>query len=457
MGEEEHPAEEIDLKSHSDNKKKPEILMTCSLIYSLSDDSGDDYRGGEACAELYDENIKILPFIGEVLIVPYREMTRVNISDYKVGLLLDSGEELLLSSIGLYYEDFCRNLTKLRNEMLLKDMLMNETIIKPGIEADYNITDPAGSVIQKGICDARIYETAVVIIPEGYDPIRIPYSIAFEIKALDYEVLITLEDGSRYRLFAMGREYDHFRKCLSDTQTALSSKTQTLLKGLFPSVGASVIRRASRIMVEGRAAKKSDIESISPELWDEMEKRLKLSGIYDEYEFLKSVCQMDKISIGIKRGLMGELTGEYIWFLAPIYSLDPARPGNVVIMEASAGEGGGKATYLFRMTGRAKYKNYSGTDELHDMADAFLKMLNYCMLAVNFRREPIYLSNDRLKDPKYISYKTAVSKLEPLRILRSQFLGRVIHSSFDKWKQDIMDLISFNVTARNDDEKYIHK
>jgi hypothetical protein len=417
MGEEDYMSIESEQECDSEVEKEPEVIMSCGLDYSLSDDTGTSFASGEASIELYDENLKILPDMGEVLVIPYREILSVIISDYRIGLFLDSKEELTLSSIGLNYEDLSRNLTKLRNEILIKDMLMNETMVKPGIEAEYEIFGHEGCAVQKGICDVRIYATAVVIIPEGYDPVRVPFCIASEIKAEDYEVLIALEDGSKYRLHAMGKEYDPFKKSLSDTMTNLSSKTQAILKELFPSIGASVIRRAARVMMEGRAAKRSDIESVSPELWSEMEKRLKASGIEEEYEFLKSLSQKEKICIGVKKGLMGELTGEYIWFLTPIYSTDKASPGNAVAMEASSGEGGGKATYLFWMTSREKYGKYSSIEELHKEADAFLKMLNYCMLAINFRREPIYLSDDEcmtlpknmlLKILKGSSFETAV-------------------------------------------------
>jgi hypothetical protein len=72
------------------------------------------------------------------------------------------------------------------------------------------------------------------------------------------------------------------------------------------------------------------------------------------------------------------------------------------------------------------------------------------MLAINFRREPIYLSDDQLGEPPYAKYQYAVQKIPELRELRRLFIGRVIHSSPEQWQQDIRSLLAFNVSSTGD-------
>jgi hypothetical protein len=76
------------------------------------------------------------------------------------------------------------------------------------------------------------------------------------------------------------------------------------------------------------------------------------------------------------------------------------------------------------------------------------------MLDINFRREPIYLSDEKLKDPQYIRYRFAVQNLPSLQTLRDLFIGRVIHSTFEQWKTDVMDLLRFNIESSEDSEKW---
>ena len=107
--------------------------------------------------------------------------------------------------------------------------------------------------------------------------------------------------------------------------------------------------------------------------------------IFSCKNYLKSLSKSGEIFVGIKRDLMGDLTGEYIWFLMPISS---QKGGNFFVMEAgSTIESGGKATYLFKMPTQ---------EDIESLAQKF----NSCMLAINFRREPIYLKDEDLEKYK---------------------------------------------------------
>lgn len=434
--------------------KEQATIMECPLSYCLSDENNQEIARGEADARLDEEMLSILPKFGEVLFVSYRDILEVSEKDYRIRLMLSSGEILTLSNLGYKYEDFLRVLSKLRNEMLLKDMLMHETLRKSGTEAEFALYDEKGVGCQKGKCELRLYETGMIILPEKGEIFRLPYSSISKIKEENYELAIETEFEERIVISKMGAQFDPFTSALSQLMNELSIKVQSSLKELLPNANPMVLRQAARFMKEGRAAKRSDIVSISPELWEEMEKKLDIVGLKDEYEFLKSLSQEEKICIGLKRGLLGDLTGEYIWFLIPIYDIDETKPGNALALEATSSEGGGKATYFFRLVSRKEYPAFKNIEDLHREADNFIKKINHCMLAINFRREPIYLPDEKLADPRYQKYKFAIAKIPELRFLRERFIGRVIHTSHEQWKNDVMDLLKFNVRTQNDDEKW---
>jgi hypothetical protein len=161
--------------------------------------------------------------------------------------------------------------------------------------------------------------------------------------------------------------------------------------------------------------------------------------------------------VGFKRGLMGDLTGEYIWFLVPIYGGDKKDYGNAVAMEAAETadkESAGKATYFFKIVNRKDFSNYKTAEELDKQTDEVLKNLNRCMLDINFRREPIYLPTERLEEAEYVKYKIALQRISSLQLIRSLFIGRIIHSSPEQWKSNVMELLKFNVTAQDDTTKW---
>ena len=432
--------------------KKDKKALELTATYVLTDKKRETTVQGQAKTVLKKKSLSILPENGEAIFLSFRDILDFSAGDYKMKLFLTSNETLTLSDLGYQYEDFLRVFSKLRNEMVLKDMLMHESLKKSGIKAGFDYFSEKET--QKGNCEIKLYETALVILPEKGELIRIPYSDITESKEEDYRTVIGTELGTKLVLAKMGEKYDLFKRTLSKSQNELSLKVQSTLKELAPSADPLVIRKASRLMKEGKAARRSDIESISPLLWKELEKKLEAMGIKEEYDFLTSLAQKEKVCIGLKRGLMGGLTGEYIWFLIPIYSADPKAPGNAVAMEATSEEESGKATYFFRIVSRKDYSSFKEINDLRKTVDDFIEKINRAMIEINFRREPIFLPDEKLEEPKYAGYKFAIKKLPALETLRSLFIGRVIHSSEEQWKDDVMDLLKFNVSTQDDSAKW---
>jgi hypothetical protein len=367
---------------------------------------------------------------------------------------LTSKEELTLFDLGYHYEDFLRNLSKFRNELIIHDMLMEEMVRKSGVEAEFVYLNGDGKELDKGRCEPRLYETAMVIIPEKREPLRIPYSDILKTVEEDYALAVTRESGEKFLFSHMGKDLDPFKKALSEAMNEISLKAQSSLKELLPEVDPSTIKKAARFMKEGRAARRSDIESVSKGLWEKLEKRLEVLGIKEEYDFLNAISQKEKICIGLKRGLLGDLTGEYIWVLIPIYSTKQGEPGNAVVMEAVSDEGGGRATYFFRIMSRKDYSDQKNLDDLHKEVDKFINTINRCMIDINFRREPIYLPAEKLDEPDYQRYRFSIQKLPALRTLRQLFIGRVIHSSTEQWQKDVIDLLRFNISTKDDSVRW---
>jgi hypothetical protein len=208
------------------------------------------------------------------------------------------------------------------------------------------------------------------------------------------------------------------------------------------------------------------------------------AGITIEYEFLNSLAAKDQVYVGIKRGLMGDLTGTYIWMLFPLLNPGTNRLSNTIALEAfntidteenkkptqenkdseteeetnQPQDEGQKpattgATYFFRETGRKEYSQTKDEDLTKEL-DSFIKNINRSMIEINFRREPIYLTEDQLDSTEYTQYRFAIEKIASLKTLRDQFIGRVIHSSKKQWKTDVTSLLVFNIKSIDDKEKW---
>lgn len=348
-------------------------------------------------AQLFDD---VLELSGAGFSRPLKlnTISAVEASNYKVLVRHKKGD-ITLSMLGHLYEDFVRHFVHTYNEIVFNESLMSE---KSHFEAKGQYVSPAGETTSAVF---RICETALVILPQTHALVRIPFCLMAEVKNEPYRFTITDKMSRSYVLQKLGFSTDNFLREFKAREAELMKQTKEKLSGIAP-----VSDELAKLMMEGLVVSVESIRAVSARFADALEAKL-TEQIPQEYGYLKSLS--GTLAVGIKRGLMGSLTGESIILLAPA--------GSKVIME-SLGESA-SATYVFDM-GDARW-------------EAFLPAFNESMLAVNFRREPIYMSDETLASDKHEPYRNAIVRCPSLRILRSQFLGRVTHSGFDAWKRSL--------------------
>lgn len=405
-------------------KKEPAVILQVSGSFVLIDETGKEIESGQAKFILDEEKISVFSESGKAMPLLLRDISDFFAEDYKINLLLFGGGKVIISELGYQYDDFVKALTKLRHEIIQKELLMEEGGKKAGFRGNYDYQKDEEK--RSGEAEIEIYDTGLMIKPERGDLIRIPFAEITEFSEKDYNISIITEFATLF-LSHFGEKFDSLSKALKEALNELSLKTQSILKELLPELDPLAIRKAGELLKDGRAVSKDGIDKISPKIWPDLEKKLIAINIKESYDFLKSLSKTEQVFLGIKRDLMGELTGEYIWFLVPVFS---KKGGNFLAMEAASTiEGGGKATYFFRIP---------EGENLDDL----IKKINRCMLAINFRREPIYLKDEDLEKPDWSKYKIAISRIPELKLLRQLFVGRAIHTSPENWKENVNNLIS---------------
>ena len=154
----------------SDNKRERPLFHHASsveVLYRKPRWRGDGCRGWKRDNEA--ETMTIAPKDGEPRSFSLRDIGNIAESEYRINIVLINGDHLLLSNIGYKYEDFVRTLVQARNELSLKDLLMEEKLRKQGIKADFAFIDTKAQKHAGGKSEVRLYETAMVIMPERSD------------------------------------------------------------------------------------------------------------------------------------------------------------------------------------------------------------------------------------------------------------------------------------------------
>jgi hypothetical protein len=413
-------------KIASKKKKKLDILFKVSGKFVLIDKFGIEIESEQAKFILDEEKISILAESGKATPIFLRDIIDFWDQDYQINLLFFGGK-LIISDFGYQYDDFIRVFTKIRHEIIQKDLLMKEGVRKTGFRGKYDYQELNKKC--SGDTEVEIYDTGIIIKPERGDLIRIPYSEINEFSGEDYKISI-ITDNASIILSSFGEKFDSLNKIINQVLAELSLKTQELLREFLPDLDILTIKKVSELLKDGRAVDKNKLDEISAQIWLGLEEKLSKIGILESYQYLKSLSTIDHIFVGVKRDLMGEMTGEYLWLLLPIVSKSGDK---FLVMEAgSTMEDSGKATYLFKIL---KDENI----------EELIKKFNRCMLAINFRREPIYIKDEELEKPEYLKYKIAMVKIPELKELRQLFVGRVSHTSLESWKENLDNLINNNI------------
>jgi hypothetical protein len=461
------------------------IGLEVAVSFALYDAQSTETSIGEGKAVLDDQYLTVNIAFGEPMLYAFTDIVGISDHDYRIDLVFTSGEKLTLSQLGYQYEDFLFQLFRLRNELMLKYLLMEESLIQAGFEAQFTSIDAVGQTNMAGGCEVRLYDSALVILPQKSAPIRLPYCYITQMNKGDYKLALATEFGEKIELSRLGEKFDPLVKALSDAFNKMMLRSQQIIKVLIPEVNPQVVMKLAASMKDGKAARRKDIEQLTPDLLRRLTKQIQQAGLGAEYDFLDSHAIKDQEYIGLKRGLMGSLTGNYTWLLFPMLNAGSNRISNAVALEAfltpdnsqdeksdvaekmqlsseevpeqdpeesQTPETAG-ATYFFRIISRKMYQQ-TKDEELTAALTAFVKNINRAMIDINFRREPIYLSENQLDSSRYVAYRFAIAKMPALQTLRSLFIGRVIHSSIEQWKSDVAGLLAFNAQSMNDAEKW---
>jgi len=426
--------------------------FTCKLRAAITEPG--DPRAAEAAIEA--ETLRLTFAAAVPVIVPLREIEKIELHDYTLRLALEDGDTIVLRDLGYRFEDFLRVLHHHRNELILTDMLAAEAIRTPDLEAEFIYTAGPDDPPQSGKCRVRLYETALAILPESGEIMKIPLGcIEGDIGLEDYWLHISLDNGGRLRLGKMGNRLDFLKRTLEDRFDILVKQTAASLAELIPDFETGLIRHAAALLRDGRAVSREQIETQAPGLWQKLAERI---GTIDEGALAHLLSQGDptKAAVGCKRGLMGDLTGDMIWFLIPIPTSRTLAMEAITVQasepvadgeereEETAESGGGNATYFFHLD------DPSANAETSDWIGPF----NRAFLAVNFRREPIYLSDSKLQEPRHRSYRYSLKRLPELRMLRERFIGRVSHRTPEQWREDVEELLRFAAVSPQETRRW---
>ncbi len=423
--------------------------------------------------EVADESVTLVPDSGSPITLAYLDVDDVWDDDYTLHLTDFAGRRYDLSMLGKAYGQVLADVRRLRNDQLQHDLLLTGVNLQDTFPSARWFPGGAASPI---VCEMRVFEDLMVVVPERGVMWGLPYSFVEDVRFDSdlYQVHVSVDDGAEHVFGMLGKRSEEFVNELRRNMDALAARTARSLGFLVPGLEPAVMSRVAARMRDGRAVQQHEIDDVAPGVWPRLVNAVMgTPDLQSTYARLTSMCPPGWAALGVKAVLTQEddssaASGEQwqpagdgssesadaeenvagvtedetgrdrtiLWFFIPL--ADGERPLNAVAQEITSEKG--HATYVFRLMPPEQFETarQAGDAALAGAVTAAIARLNRALLTLNFRREPIYLTDDQIATGRWARYRAAVRKLDYLQWARTAFLGRAIHNT--TWEQQLLDL-----------------
>jgi hypothetical protein len=381
-------------------------------------ENGETQDSGSAACVIGDDGLYLKCQSGPPFDIPYSEIAGIEDRGVDLVLAMRGGFAFELSKMARMRDTLRAALMEKWTALNRRQALAEETQIAA-------FTGRAGRSGEEQPKPANIgvYETAVVLDFESGLVQRIPLVFSGRPREENYRFSFSLP-GERWTVGFMGRETDRFRAAVEQAVNGLEEKAQKRLRALCPAIPPFKLRKLVGAFLDGLAVPMKTAREASPELEEALIAELGQAGLDESWKACLGLGAADAARIGRKEALKAS-DGLYRWFFIPL-----ERGGRAaVVMEASSEGSSGRATYVFRVPGGP------------EAAGAAMDSLNYGLVMVNFRREPIYLGDEQMRKPQYAHYLRSAERVPALAELRRNFVGRVAHTGPEAWRKGLEALL----------------
>ncbi len=381
--------------------------------------------------------------------IPYVDVTAIQMEGYAVKITTET-EAFAITQLGFDCERLYDEVYAAYNAEVRRALFAHGT---PTVTArgEYSYTENGISV--RGNALFEVYGDCVLLLPPNDKARRVPLCFVAALEQGDYRLTLRLDTGESYTFSKLGYDTEPFSDAIAKQLRTLRENAIKAARDIDDRLTSVQAAAIAKLMPEGVAVSIGELSSIAPSFVKALEEKIKESRSAESYAVLKSICDPAQICVGIKKKFAewrptdtadGEEQDEtdaadvpatedgsseadqeeevepdeyMVWLIAP------GSNGNTAAVEFAVAPNESAATFVYRFGGGF---------------DAFARALNRAVEAIVFKREVIRLTDDELRKPEYAKYAMAIRRNGSLRLIRQGFAGRVVHSSLEKWKRDLL-------------------
>ena len=427
-----------------------------------------------ACRLHFDaQALTLTPENGAALAFDLGDLDAVTAADWEVRLPLYTGRSIVLRQLGKSYDTVAHDLTDAYRNRAVQCMLLEDMGEVSRFTGNFEMSGGGA-----GTAEIRLYKSNLAVLPAAAKSFQWRLADIDDVKLDSGAYEVTLQSGGeRLKFTRLAKRTEEFATKLREAMNALATQTAQALHGMLPFLDPDQLQSCAAVLREGRSAALAKLAAIHKQIpaalaTNAVDKDLKpyydqlvarASGLgYAGFKLIRGEdgdaaapalgdeeANPDAEQPGIdsrgtdSHGLNSDATDSdaaapqtLYWFLFPLARPGSATPANAVAWEASSRFG--RATYFFRLVDPAQAAQLADPARAAALVDWAVRRLNSVLAMLNFRRRPIYLSDDELAmDPRFHRYAIAARRLPEVREVRASFLGRALHSSPDAWQAQV--------------------
>jgi len=427
-----------------------------------------------ACHAQFDtQTFTLTPESAPPMVFDLGDLDAVAAADWEIRLPLFTGNTIVLRQMGRAYETLAHDLLDAYRDRALQCLLLEDLQELARYNGTFELIQ-AGSSPHSGPADIRLFKSNLAVLPTTSQSFQWRLadvdSVRFDSNAWE----IVLQAGpDQLKFTKLAKRTEEFAAKVREAMTALAAQSAQALHTVFPFLNPDQLQKAAGILREGQSAPVSRLAAINPKIptalttnavdkdlkpyYDDLVARNGNGMLYAGFKLIRQENEKEgdagsddessekSDAAGPESSSITQFPvtqssdsdwsdeGVLYWFFFPI-------PGNIIAWEASSKSG--RATYFFRMVEPVQAAQLRDPSQAPALIDAAVRRLNRVLGMLNFRRRPIYLSDDQLDmDPKFHRYAISARRLPELRQVRAGFLGRAIHSSFEAWQAQVKGIL----------------
>jgi hypothetical protein len=415
--------------------------------------TGTGVESAGACEFSFDERTATLvPADGPPLAFDLGDVDAFEAGDWDVRLALYGGQTLVLRRFGKALGDLARELLEAYRGRLVQCLLVSDLneVARFNGRVQLQSLDRACA----GRAEIRLYESNLAVLPDAAAGFqwRLADLAAVEFDEANYAVVLS-RAGERLTVTHLAKRTNELADRVRSRISALNERTARTLHALFPFLEPGQFRQAASLLRDGACVPVTKLDAVHASIRQVLIDKVvdgdlkpyvkalteRASG-HEWHAGLKVIRRAGAESDGSTEPAATDGAAEptdeprdpaifeagdglevLYWFFFPLGAGQGAA--SHVAWEATSREG--RATYLFRL-------------QPGEPVEQAAAAINRGLVALNFRREPVYLEARALESElRYRHYAIAERKVPDMGLVRRAFAGRAIHRTPASWASQI--------------------